>query len=174
MDKLAPAGVYENLDQPKFAHRLLLSYSKSPDMTTIKFDQLGRTLSLMLRFDLPEMHVIRSVTDASDADARDVLQRRTVRVKESWTSFLSTAAAYTANTFADVSQLLRYLLDILLAKRQHLGSLLLFENTATEEILPCTDRQIENVGTFFNFIVPALEQAARAYHHQDRSSSTIV
>jgi hypothetical protein len=169
MEKLAPAGVYENLEQPKFAHRLLLSYSQSPDMNTIKFDQLGRTLSLMLRFDLPEMHVIRSVTDASDADARDALQRRTARVKESWTSFLSTAAACTANTFADVSQLLRDLLDILRAKRQRLGSLLPSGNTATEEILLCTDRQIDNVGTFFDFIVPALEQAARAYHHHDRA-----
>jgi hypothetical protein len=93
----------------------------------------------MLRFDLPEMHVIRSVTDASDADARDALQRRTVRVKESWTSLLSTAAAYTANTFADVSQLLRDLLDILRAKWQRLGSLLPSGNTATEEILLCIE-----------------------------------
>jgi hypothetical protein len=114
--KKAADLIIENLENPMFVHRMLIVYSEEQSVDEIDFTKIGNILAKILRFDSPDMHIIRSVAASGDAGARERLRKRHDRLKESWTTFLATAASLTTNTFADVAQLSLDLKDSLQSK----------------------------------------------------------
>lgn len=161
---------YEDPNKPMFAHRLGLVYSANQRADSMDFAKFGKILALMLCFDSPEMHRIVSMFDSGDEKAREDLDKRLQRIREAYEQILLHTRNQVTVTWPDVSKLLLALHQTLKAKRERLGILLQGRGSAADEILRSTDFQIQNVGAFFNCVVPKLQEFSSGIPDSSRAS----